>query len=87
MLPVTESPCTRAKSVHCLYLPFDSSITQIHAKYCEFLAQTYPGEGPVTEHSYRDVFLKQYNIGIAPPKKDTCTTCDLIDVEIQREKA
>lgn len=89
MLPVTQSHYTRAKSTNRVYLPSSTSIPRLYAKYLEFYVEKYEGDElkPVTEHFYRDVFTKKYNIGIAPPSKDTCTTCDLTNAEIQRAQA
>lgn len=67
LLPVTQSHYTRAKSHRRVYLPTASSIPRLYVKYNEFMMELYPGEPKVTEHFYRDVFTKQYNIGIAPP--------------------
>lgn len=44
-------------------------------------------EEKVIEHCYHDVFTTQYNIGVAPPMKDTCSVCDLANAQIARLKA
>ena len=89
MLPVTQSHYTRAKSTNRVYLPSSTSIPRLYAKYFEFYKEKYNNDElkPVSEHYYRDVFTQQYNIGTAPPSKDTCTTCDLTNAEIQRAEA
>lgn len=87
LLPVTQSHYNRAKSHRRVYLPTASSILRLYAKYNEFMMEKYPGEPKVTEHVYRDVFTKQYNIGIVPPVVDTCATCDVTKGEIQRCQA
>lgn len=89
MLPVTQSHYTRAKSTKRVYLPSTTSIPRLYAKYLEFYRHKYAGDElkPVSDHLYRDVFTKHYNIGIAPPSKDTCTTCDMTNAEIQRTQA
>lgn len=89
MLPVTQSHYIRAKFTSLVYLPSTSSITVLYAKYLEFYGDKYAGDElkPVSEHFYCDVFTKHCNIGIAPPSKDTCTTCDLTNAEIQRAQS
>ncbi|KAK8375197.1 hypothetical protein O3P69_015668 [Scylla paramamosain] len=82
LLPAMTSHYSRAKAPNRLYLDSTLTIRKLYDMYLSWMAQTYPQESRVTFHYYSDVFRKDFNISFAPPKVDTCTTCDTINMTI-----
>ena len=85
-LPTTSSHYTRAKSPHRRYLEAGGSIKGLYTKYQIWMRENFLGEEQVTGRFYEKVFTENYNIGFQPPKKDTCTYCDLKKVAIEEKK-
>ena len=88
-LPTTSSHYTRAKSPHRVYLEAGGSITGqqgLYNKYLFWLQENGYTEPPVSEHYYKKLFCKQYNIAFKPPKKDTCATCDRMKAAIKSKE-
>ena len=83
-LPTTSSHYTRAKSPHRTFLEAGTTIKQLFEKYQLWMREYHSGEPVVNYHYYADVFTNEYNIGVKPPKKDTCSTCDAIQASIVR---
>ena len=83
-LPTTSSHYTRAKSPHRKYLETGTTIKQLYEKYTFWMAEYHADEPVVGYHYYAEVFRKEYNIGVKPPSKDTCTTCDTMKADIVR---
>ncbi|KAK8379152.1 hypothetical protein O3P69_019176 [Scylla paramamosain] len=80
-----HTPCQQdcgRESRACFYLDSTLTIRKLYDMYLSWMAQTYPQESRVTFHYYSDVFRKDFNISFAPPKVDTCTTCDTINMTI-----
>lgn len=40
----------------------------------------------VSQAAYRDIFYKDFNYSFKPPSKDTCKTCDMLDIQIKAER-
>ena len=81
-LPTVSSHYTRAKSPNRKYLTQDLNIKKLYTLYQDYATENYPDLEPVSESKYRKIFNEEYNIGFAPPKTDTCNTCDLIQANI-----
>ena len=85
-LPTTSSHYTRAKSPHRRYLESGGSIRDLYNRYISWMNENYRGEEKVTGRFYEKVFTENYNIGFQPPKKDTCSYCDLTQMHIAEKK-
>ena len=82
-LPTTTSHYRRAKSPHRLFLEHGLTVKQLYAKYVYWMEQNQFEEELVKEDYYRKIFTYEYNIGFKPPKKDTCTHCDRLKVQVE----
>ena len=82
LLPAMTSHYSRAKSPSRLYLDSTLTIRKLYDLYLSWMAQTYPQAARVVFHYYSDVFTKEFNISFEPPKVDTCTTCDIINMAL-----
>ena len=84
LIPVMSSHYSRAKSPNRKYINDSScSVKKLYKKYLDWMAEEHPGDECVSEHFYSDIFSSDYNIGFAPPKKDTCSFCDKKTVQIR----
>lgn len=54
------------------YLPEDLNVTKLHNMF----KQLHP-DVKLSLESYREIFVKEFNIGFGYPRKDTCSQCDL----------
>lgn len=55
------------------YLPEDLNVTKLHNMF----KQLNP-DVKMSLESYREIFLKEFNIGFGYPRKDTCSQCDML---------
>ncbi|XP_014261324.1 uncharacterized protein LOC106673655 [Cimex lectularius] len=60
-----------------IYLPEDLNIKKLHRLYLEKHA-----EYTLSYESFRQIFENKFNISFGYPRKDTCSFCDKIAVEI-----
>ena len=60
-----------------LYLAEDLNVQKMFELYCE----RYPDD-KVSRESYRKIFTEKFNIGFGYPRKDTCSTCDRLEIGI-----
>ncbi|RUS69503.1 hypothetical protein EGW08_022732 [Elysia chlorotica] len=63
-----------------LFLPEELNLTKMYNMYCE----QFPHH-PCSQESYRHekIFTCKFNIAFGYPRKDTCSTCDKVNVDIQ----
>ncbi|KAJ8960380.1 hypothetical protein NQ314_006070 [Rhamnusium bicolor] len=54
-----------------LYLPDELSVKKLHEMYLEKFKSF-----PISYHSYRKIFITDYNISFGYPRYDTCSKCD-----------
>ncbi|KAJ8946596.1 hypothetical protein NQ314_008851 [Rhamnusium bicolor] len=54
-----------------LYLPDELSVKKLHEMYLEKFKSF-----PISYHSYRKIFVTDYNISFGYPRYDTCSKCD-----------
>lgn len=80
LLPAMSSHYSRAKAPNRLYLESTLTIKKLHDLYLTWMAGAHPNVERVTFHYYSDVFTREFNISFEPPKIDTCTTCDTLDI-------
>lgn len=67
------------KDTRRIYLPETLTVKKMHQMY---LDNKYPHK-PISYESYRNIFLKDFNIGFGYPRSDTCSTCDATVVKIE----
>ena len=87
-LPTKSSHYTRCKAPHRKYLEEGpTSIKSLYIYYLEWAENFHPGVETVKQRFYEKVFTECYNISFHMPKKDTCTTCDKMTIEIKAKKS
>ncbi|KAK3878143.1 hypothetical protein Pcinc_017204 [Petrolisthes cinctipes] len=90
-----QGPMAKLLDALATYLNFskylESNLTtkklySMYLSYMEWLRDTYPEEKASLDY-YSDMFTKEFNISIEPPRTDTCTTCDTFDVSIKNSNS
>lgn len=71
--PRYKSHYAREQST-CMYLRSDTTLSVMYNLYKE------GSESPVSFSKYKDIFLRHFNLKRKPLKKDTCNTCDKLEV-------
>ena len=83
-LQTVSSHYSRAKSKDRKYLPPGLNKQILYTMYKQWLVREgHRSDMAVSFWKFEDIFDKQFNIGFAPPKTDSCNTCDKLDIEIQ----
>ena len=87
-LQVTASHYTRTINPHRQYLDFADqvSMTWLYDRYREWLADEHPGNEPVKESYYTNIFNTCYNINSSTPKVDVCAICNRLGIRITEAK-
>ena len=80
-MPVRKTHYTVNSNPYMQYLDTQNQETQkwLYDKYCEWLADNYPEVAPVKKSYYLEIYNTKFNIGIKPPKVDTCATCKKLE--------
>ena len=81
-LPTCTSHYTRAKSPLRRYLPPGSTQVGLYKAYVDRINEKEMKHLLVTEYVFVNI-LHEYNIGIEPPRADTCNTCDAHRVKME----
>ena len=81
-IPTVTSHYCRAKSRFKKYMAPELNRARLHALYLDFIHEKYPEKTPVKDWKYNQVFDKEFNIGFAPTKSDTCNTCTVLEGQI-----
>ena len=58
------------------------SVKKLYDLYLDFMGENHPDVDKVSFNYYAKVFRLEFNIGFAPPKVDTCSTCDAFQTSI-----
>ncbi|KAK3866123.1 hypothetical protein Pcinc_028321 [Petrolisthes cinctipes] len=82
LLPAMTSHYSRAKAPNRLYLDSTLNIRKLYDIYLTWMSEQFPQEERVSFHYYSDVFTCEFNIGFEPPKVDTCTICDTLQMAL-----
>ena len=82
MLPTMTSHYSRAKSSLRKYMDSSLSVKKLYDLYTDYIKTDHPDVEPVSFNYYGNVFRLEFNIGFAPPKVDTCSTCDAFQASI-----
>ncbi|CAH1098818.1 unnamed protein product [Psylliodes chrysocephalus] len=82
--PKYVSHYSRKNNPNRVYLDHDVFISSL---YKDFYLDWCKDKNitPVKEDMYRRIFCNEYNIGFKLPKRDTCHTCDCLNILIQTE--
>ena len=86
-LPVTASHYTRTYSPHRRYLEDVRSIPEVYKHYIKWLSETRNENIKVSPRFFRKVFCRDYNIVFKAPKKDVCSTCERLEMEIRNKRS
>lgn len=87
-LPTKSSHYTRCRAPHRKYLEDGpTSIKSLYLYFLEWADIFHNGVETVKQRFYEKVFTECYNISFRMPKKDTCTTCDKMAIEIKDKKS
>lgn len=81
LIPKYQSHYSRAENLGKVYLNCDMTISRLYSEYYVPWCQQQHIK-PVLEHTYRQIFCTEYNIGFKLPKSDTCKTCDQLNIKI-----
>nr|XP_022910779.1 uncharacterized protein LOC111421817 [Onthophagus taurus] len=81
LIPKYQSHYSRAENLGKVYLNCDMTISRLYSEYYVPWCQQQHIK-PVLEHTYRQIFCTEYNIGFKLPKSDTCKTCDQLNIRI-----
>ena len=85
-LPTCTSHYSRAKSKDRVYLPPGSSQRTLYKDFVKFLEdEGVPKDKVAPAWKYSEIF-STYNIGVEPPKTDSCNFCDEMTVAIMKAK-
>ncbi|XP_012561033.1 uncharacterized protein LOC105846628 [Hydra vulgaris] len=63
-----------------LYLPEDLNLSKMYNMYKERFPQN-----KVCRESYRKIFAEKFNISFGYPRKDTCSTCDKLNIILENQ--
>jgi len=81
-LPTCSSHYSRAKSREKVYLPPGYSQQACYDLYVKMCTEKGLTDKQVKLDKYKSV-MRSYNIGVDPPKIDTCNTCDRITNQLE----
>ncbi|KAK3890068.1 hypothetical protein Pcinc_005983 [Petrolisthes cinctipes] len=82
LLPAMTSHYSRTKAPNRLYLDSTLNIRKLYDMYLTWMSEQFPQDGRVSFHYYSDVFTCEFNISFEPPKVDTCTICDTLQMAL-----
>lgn len=79
--PCEESHYSRTKNIHKKYLSPLLSLKKMYEFYLGVVsANDKPVQFKVPESTYRHIFSSKFNLSFGHPRSDTCSTCELGDV-------
>ena len=82
-LPTCSSHYSRAKSPNRMYLPPGSTHTSVYRAYCDEITENDLQHLKVSNYMFQTI-LRNFNIGVAPPKSDTCNFCDEYKIKMAK---
>ena len=82
-LPTCSSHYSRAKSPNRMYLPPGSTFKGVYSAYCEAVTEKKVQHLKVSNFVFQGI-LKEFNIGVEPPRSDTCNFCDEYKIKISK---
>ena len=82
-LPTCTSHYSQAKSPNRVYLPPGSSIQGSYKNYLEYLKSEKKEQLKVSHAIFSMIFKTEFNIGVEPPKSNTCNFCDSVDLQLK----
>ena len=83
MLPTMSSHYSRAKSKLRQYMDSNLTVKKLYDMYVEYMQKENTDVDIVSFNYYSNVFRLEFNIGFAPPKVDTCSTCDAFEASLR----
>ncbi|KAK9674840.1 hypothetical protein QE152_g40818 [Popillia japonica] len=84
-IPSRESHYGREKHPNKRYLSSDLNVTKLYTAFLE-KHELVLDKPPVSRQWFNEIFKKEFCLVFAPPRVDTCSTCDGYNISISTSK-
>lgn len=78
-----SSQCSQTKSLHHFYIESGLNVPKMHNNYISWMKNNHPSEKKVTQHYYRDILNKYFDIISKHLRTDTSIKCDSLSIAQQ----
>lgn len=85
-IPSRESHYGREKHPNKRYLSSDLNMSKLYTAFLEKHGFAMQEKPPISRQWFNAIFNKEFNLSFAPPRVDTCSTCDAYKISISTSK-